>query len=228
MTEKERKRELRRLLTARSAAMDPSLRRQWGEQACRRLLQSPCGRGLAACCSRPPRRRSSTPALCCAPPSCRTSPSFCQGAGARTWTFSELRSLSELRPGAFGLLEPPEGRPLEPVPGLLAVVPAMACDKRGIRLGKGGGYYDRFLSGFEGVTACLVLEQMLFDALPREPHDAPVRYLFTQQRTIDTSGCWPGGTADTSARPHGRPGAGEPVRFGAGSNVAVRPHCFPR
>ena len=122
--------------------------------------------------------------------------------------FFELRSLSELRPGAFGLLEPPEGRPLEPVPGLLAVVPAMACDKRGVRLGKGGGYYDRFLSGFEGVTACLVLEQMLFDALPREPHDAPVRHARYGR--------------------HGRPGAGEPVRFGAGSNVAVRPHCPPR
>ena len=182
MTEKERKRELRRLLTARSAAMHPSLRRQWGEQACRRLLQSPlwegaCGVLLTAST---PQELDTGPLLRAA--LLQDKPLFLPRCRGKDMDFFELRSLSELRPGAFGLLEPPEGRPLEPVPGLLAVVPAMACDK------KGGGYYDRFLSGFEGVTACLVLEQMLFDALPRDPHDAPVRYLFTQQRTIDTSG----------------------------------------
>lgn len=116
MTEKEQKKELRRLLTARSAAMDPSLRRQWGEQACRRLLQSPLWEGACGVLLTASTPQSSTPAPCCAPPSCRTSPSFCQGAGGKDMDFFELRSLSELRPGAFGLLEPPEGRPLEPVP----------------------------------------------------------------------------------------------------------------
>ena len=50
----------------------------------------------------------------------------------------------------------------------VCVLPLLAADGQFYRLGYGGGYYDRFLSGFEGATACLVLEQMLFDALPRE------------------------------------------------------------
>ena len=187
MTEKERKRELRRLLTARSAAMDPALRRQCGEAACLRLLQSGLwekASGVLLTASTP-QELDTAPLLRAA--LLQDKPLFLPKCRGKSMDFFGLRSLSELRPGAFGLLEPPDERPLEPMPGLLAVVPALACDKRGIRLGKGGGYYDRFLSGFEGATACLVLEQMLFDALPREPHDAAVRYLFTQQRTIDTA-----------------------------------------
>jgi len=57
----------------------------------------------------------------------------------------------------------------------LAVVPGMAFDARGYRLGRGGGYYDRFLSGFAGVSVGLA--SRLLDAVPAEDHDMRVQYV---------------------------------------------------
>lgn len=69
--------------------------------------------------------------------------------------FYYIRSPQELEKGAFGVLEPiPESsRKVEKETGGLCVVPGLAFDSNGFRLGYGKGYYDRFLSGFHGVTA---------------------------------------------------------------------------
>jgi len=56
----------------------------------------------------------------------------------------------------------------------------MACDRRGNRLGRGGGYYDRFISQADGCLVCgLVFDGQLLDELPAEPHDQPVNMLAT-------------------------------------------------
>ena len=57
------------------------------------------------------------------------------------------------------------------------LVPALAVDRRGMRLGRGGGSYDRALERLEGTSALVVAllhEDELLPVVPAEPHDRPV------------------------------------------------------
>jgi 5-formyltetrahydrofolate cyclo-ligase len=93
----------------------------------------------------------------------------------------------ELEPGTFGLSQPPKTAPvLEP--GLVdaVIVPGMAFDRRGARVGYGGGYYDRLLPRLR--SDCLRIgfafdEQVLAD-VPAEPHDALMDLIVTPTRVI--------------------------------------------
>jgi 5-formyltetrahydrofolate cyclo-ligase len=94
----------------------------------------------------------------------------------------------EYRPGEllaapFGLLEPAE--PWLPPAALasadVVLVPALAVDRRGVRLGRGAGFYDRSL-GFRAPSARLVAvvrDAELVDDLPVEPHDVPMTHALT-------------------------------------------------
>ena len=64
------------------------------------------------------------------------------------------------------------------------VVPGVAFDRTGNRLGRGGGYYDRFLSGFQGVTAAVAFSFQLLDQIPIEKHDIPVDLVVTPQNIL--------------------------------------------
>ncbi|MDR2076910.1 MAG: 5-formyltetrahydrofolate cyclo-ligase [Desulfovibrio sp.] len=89
-----------------------------------------------------------------------------------------------LRPGFAGIPEPdPALAPAAPPPDLL-VVPGLAFDCRGFRLGMGGGYYDRFFlrSPLPGaVRLGLAFSFQVLDALPREAWDRPVHALGTEK-----------------------------------------------
>ncbi|MFI6518395.1 5-formyltetrahydrofolate cyclo-ligase [Spirillospora sp. NPDC050679] len=88
-----------------------------------------------------------------------------------------------LAPGPLGLLEPTEpARGPEAVSRADAVlVPAVAVDRTGMRLGRGGGSYDRALArvGPAILTVGLVHDGELVEELPREPHDRRVRAAVT-------------------------------------------------
>jgi 5-formyltetrahydrofolate cyclo-ligase len=82
---------------------------------------------------------------------------------------------------AMGMQEPPQDGPLLPCDQTTAlVVPAIAYDKAGYRLGYGGGYYDVFLASFPGKVIGVCFEAFIFDALPREAHDQPVQKVLTE------------------------------------------------
>ena len=86
-----------------------------------------------------------------------------------------LTSLEDLRPNALGIREPLGGQVLAPAglgPRALAVVPCLAVSRDGVRLGRGGGYYDRFLAGFEGHAVLVCPRALVFDELPADPWDA--------------------------------------------------------
>ncbi|WP_156192851.1 5-formyltetrahydrofolate cyclo-ligase [Corynebacterium kalinowskii] len=88
------------------------------------------------------------------------------------------------RPGAFGIAEPDgpllPGHPLDSVD--IIIVPALAADRDGYRLGKGGGYYDRALATLAApVTVSLLFSHELLDSVPHEPHDAPMSAIITPQ-----------------------------------------------
>jgi 5-formyltetrahydrofolate cyclo-ligase len=100
--------------------------------------------------------------------------------------FVEVTDLAELGPGAFGVLEPRGARSV-PLTALdLVVVPGVAFDLAGFRLGYGKGFYDRALSCF-GRRAPLVglcYELQMVDALPAESHDVRVDLVATEERTL--------------------------------------------
>lgn len=94
----------------------------------------------------------------------------------------QVESLEMLVPGAYGIPEPVEGKILSGAEIDLAVVPALAFDRAGFRLGQGGGYYDRWLDGFSGFSVGLCREALLQEALPRQAHDRTVDFVVTEAR----------------------------------------------
>lgn len=92
--------------------------------------------------------------------------------------FFEVDAPQRLVPGMFGLLEPDATCPLWQAEGsALCIVPALSVDANGHRIGYGKGYYDRFLSEFQGVTLCAVYRACLTDSLPHGEHDVPVQMI---------------------------------------------------
>lgn len=88
--------------------------------------------------------------------------------------------------GRYGLREPAKGEPW-PVEDIdLVIVPALAFDRKGNRLGRGGGFYDRFLSQpkMQAVTCGLAFDEQLVDELPVDDHDRPVDLVVTDKDVL--------------------------------------------
>lgn len=98
------------------------------------------------------------------------------GAGPLDW--APFRDRGDLAPGPHGLLEPSRRRlgPGAVADAAVVVVPALAASPAGVRLGRGGGHYDRTLPlvGRSTVVVALVGDDELRESLPAEPHDVPV------------------------------------------------------
>lgn len=96
--------------------------------------------------------------------------------------FYFIKSTSDLIKGKFGLLEPDtkKCKKAEPTEKSLCVVPALSFDAKGYRLGKGGGYYDRFLKDFKGISAGLCYNSFLRLNLPKDSFDIPVDIIVTE------------------------------------------------
>ncbi len=83
----------------------------------------------------------------------------------------------DLEPGFRSILEPSaECRRIDPRAIDWALVPGVAFDPQGYRLGRGGGYYDRLLPTFRPDAACwsLIFDVQWVAKVPREPHDQPL------------------------------------------------------
>lgn len=93
-----------------------------------------------------------------------------------------IRPDSALVPHRLGMLEPGEDCPPVDKSALdLVLVPGLAFDRSGGRLGQGGGFYDRFLAGFSGFTAALCRSALLLEHVPREGHDLGVDLVITEE-----------------------------------------------
>lgn len=102
---------------------------------------------------------------------------------------------AQIQKGAFGIAEPlPSCRrfvPSENTLPVLAFVPGLAFDRQGFRLGRGGGYYDRYLSAFCGrmrnknitlVGLCRSIQIM--PNVPAEAHDIRMDFLMTEHGLV--------------------------------------------
>ncbi len=73
----------------------------------------------------------------------------------------------------------PQGDPVDPAVLDLIIVPAVALDPQGHRLGRGKGFYDRLLSTTTAFTMGVVMECQLVDKVPCEPHDVTLNAVIT-------------------------------------------------
>lgn len=99
-----------------------------------------------------------------------------------------LEDLAELAPGAFGIEEPLQRfreiqeKSVAPAEIDLALVPGVAFDPQGGRVGQGKGYYDRFLKTLESRAkfVALAYQCQIFSSIPTELHDMPVDIVVTE------------------------------------------------
>lgn len=99
-----------------------------------------------------------------------------------TMEFYFISSLDDLKEGKYGLKEPDTDKckKATPTEKSLCVVPALSFDAKGFRLGRGGGYYDRFLKDFKGKSVGLCYNSFLRLTLPTDPFDIPVDIIVTE------------------------------------------------
>lgn len=101
----------------------------------------------------------------------------------------EIRSLGEpMDCDRYGVQSPTNGRPIPEAMIDLVIVPGLGFDMNGKRLGRGGGFYDRFLArpGFAGrpVACGLAMEQQIVTEIPTQPHDIRLNMLATERRIL--------------------------------------------
>jgi 5-formyltetrahydrofolate cyclo-ligase len=104
--------------------------------------------------------------------------------------FYEAKDSGSFKSGSFSILEPEADLP-KVDPSLIDVilVPGMAYDVSGTRLGRGKGYYDRFCGSLERRPVCIgvVAEKNVFSALPKDPWDLSVDALLTETSFTEVS-----------------------------------------
>lgn len=105
----------------------------------------------------------------------------------------QVRSVeADVAPGAFGIPEPRAELPAVPpqeqrAATVMWLVPGVAFDPRGERLGRGRGYYDRLLDGTRGVRVGVAWDWQVVAALPHAAHDVSMDWVVTDTRVIACS-----------------------------------------
>ncbi|MBI2664522.1 phosphoribosylamine--glycine ligase [Candidatus Woesearchaeota archaeon] len=98
---------------------------------------------------------------------------------------AQLESLEKLRPGAYGIPEPAETKEISPEEIDIAVVPGIAFDSSGNRIGYGLGYFDKFLKQTPATKIGLAHESQIVDKIRAAENDVAVDKIITEKRTIE-------------------------------------------
>jgi 5-formyltetrahydrofolate cyclo-ligase len=104
----------------------------------------------------------------------------------RRLSFRTLNEFSQLESVFYGLFEPIEEvtKEVDADSIDLLIVPGLAYTKEGYRLGFGGGYYDRYLQNYHGMTISLAFTDQLVPQFLVEEHDIPVSQIITNHGVI--------------------------------------------
>lgn len=179
-TEKNMKQLLRKRMRQLNRAVSAAGRRAAGERLCRRVEALPefaaahCVALFAALADEPD-----------------TAPMLGRWAAGRRLVLPRVEGEvmhfydydpATVRSGSFGIDEPQQGIACPPADIDLIVVPGVAFTASGFRLGRGRGYYDRYLAqpGFRGCTVGVCYAHQLVDTLPVEPHDIPLQRVLAE------------------------------------------------
>ena len=182
LTVQEEKKALRKELREVEKALPDAYRAEAGSVICARLLALPEYRsaGTVFCFVGAGREIDTRPFLegalrdakrLCVP--------LCVSMGVME--LRQIDAMDRLVPGAYGIPEPVKGSPLVEVDEVdFAVIPCLSCSRSGLRLGKGGGFYDRFLAAYRGSAVLVCPERLVREDIPMEPHDRPVPRVLTE------------------------------------------------
>lgn len=104
----------------------------------------------------------------------------------RLMEFIRIESIDELSPGQFGVFEPERipGRIVADFSDSICIVPGLAFDSLGFRLGYGKGYYDRFLSAYTGGCIGICYSECMRPRLPHGRFDRSVDFVITESGII--------------------------------------------
>ena len=98
-------------------------------------------------------------------------------------SFFIVNDISEMKPGTYAILEPPQDAKEVPISEIdLILVPGVAFDQHGYRLGYGQGYYDRVLKKTKTQKIGLAFEFQFVDALPHSLKDIPMDVIITEKK----------------------------------------------
>lgn len=184
----EDKKELRRRFLAERAALGAADKHTIDAEITRQVLESEAFR-RAACIFVyvSTQQEIDTRALLCAALDAGKTVCVPLCGAAGEMTARQISSLDALRPGAYGIDEPDRfAREISPEQIDLVVVPALACDRNGYRLGYGGGYYDRFLCRTQAIRMALCAEKRLVESLPHMAFDQKCEWIITERQVLRT------------------------------------------
>ena len=97
---------------------------------------------------------------------------------------SYIKEWGELTTGAYGILEPKEIRKANLNDIEIAIIPGIAFDNRGYRIGYGKGYFDRLLSKMNALKIALAFDFQILDEVPEEKHDVRMDMIITEKRIL--------------------------------------------
>jgi 5-formyltetrahydrofolate cyclo-ligase len=103
----------------------------------------------------------------------------------RAYRLSQLRDFDELTVGKFGILEPKLGPAMEPD---ALLVPGLAFDRNGNRLGRGRGVFDALLRPARGVKIALAHDFQVLSEVPAEKPDVRADFIVTESRVVNCKG----------------------------------------
>jgi len=103
-----------------------------------------------------------------------------------TMVFHFVSSLDELCPGSYNIMEPSAALPAFTTDmaencNVACIVPAVVFDKKGFRIGYGGGYYDRYLAGFRGTKIGFAYRDFIVNSVPHGRFDLTVDVMITER-----------------------------------------------
>lgn len=102
-----------------------------------------------------------------------------------TLSLSYIDSMENLTRGAYGIYEPSAICPADIRDVDAVLVPALAFDRKGGRMGFGKGYYDKLLTEKDCVKIGLCYDFQLFDKIPTEPHDVMMDIIITEKEILE-------------------------------------------
>jgi len=106
----------------------------------------------------------------------------CTGENQMAFFQCKVEELSLQKEFGVKMMVPPSGAP-QVQPDVM-LVPGLGFTEQGHRLGRGGGFYDRWLAGFNGKKIGLCFEEQLLQALPTESHDVVMDLVVTDKRVL--------------------------------------------